>query len=50
LEKVLGDDEINSNLVMYLVGLVRLLALHNIYNRDARIEVDSVACREEVEV
>jgi hypothetical protein len=35
---------------MYLVGLARLLALHKIYNRDARVEVDSNACREEVEV
>ena len=44
------DDGINSNLVMYLVGLVRLSALHNIYNRDARLEVDSDACREEIDV
>ena len=50
LEKVLGDDEFNSNLVMYLVGLVRLSALLNIYNRDARVEVDSDACREEIDV
>jgi len=35
---------------MYLVGLVCLLALHKIYNRDARVEVDSDACREEAEV
>jgi len=35
---------------MYLVGLVRLSALHNIYNRDARVEGDSDACREEIDV
>jgi hypothetical protein len=35
---------------MYLDGLVRLLALHNIYNRDARVEVDSDARREEIDV
>ena len=35
---------------MYLVGLVRLLALHKIYNRDASVEEDSDACREEIDV
>jgi len=50
LEKVSGDDEIYDKLVIYLDGLVRLLALHNICNRDARVEVDSDECKEEIDV
>jgi hypothetical protein len=35
---------------MYLDGLVRLLTLLNIYNRDPRVEVDSDERREEIDV
>jgi len=31
LEKVFGDDEISDNLVMSVHGLVRLLALHKVF-------------------
>jgi hypothetical protein len=45
LEKVLGDEEINNSLVMYLGDLVHSSTFLNIYNCDATLE-----CKEEVDV
>ena len=49
MEKVLGDDEVNNNLVMYLDDLVHLSTFSENLQDDARIG-GSDACKEEVDV
>jgi len=49
MEKVLGDDEVNNNLVMYLDDLVHSSTFSENVQGDARIG-ESDACKEEVDV